>query len=340
MDAAYKMWIEDLPLDAIVQRIGELSADSDVPEAVEMFELVKGMATRAFSKIYEEDSAAGLIPIATEVPFEAPIYDNAGKRVNGVKIRGIIDALMYSRTSNLLITHEHKQAKLHVETIEKRIPFDPQISTYVDAARYLLDSGALDAVLWAHGVEDAKGVRVGPVVYNVARAAMPKTPKTNKDGTISVAQIDTLPEIYQEALQTQKNPTWYDKALATGSPEKIEAAEQRYLELRRKQSALLEDLYSNVGSYFGRFDHFRSEREMNDWRRDLVKDVKRVRLAWLRDDEITRNPGNCSMPWSMSCEYSSICLDRQDESIRAALFTTPEERNKVVETEEADPIGF
>jgi len=322
MNAAYMDWMRpgatiDRVVSAGAARVVEYGREHNAEHDDESIDLVCAMVRRSMQHILDAEFGR-LVPVASELEFSLAI-----RGIRGIKMNGFIDAVMFSLTENVLFINEHKQTSNRVESVERRVAFDPQISTYVDALRAMLDSGRLSAALWPHGVEDARNVRVGPVVYNVARAAKPRVPRVLNDGTVSVAAIDTTPQMYQRALSAQKVPDWLTKF--SDGP-KAEKARQRWEALLEKQQLRLELLENNAGSYFARFEVYRSDNVMNEWRTDMVRTVRRLRRA-RRTLEVERSPSACAMPWSMKCEYSDLCLDRSDEHLRKALFSTQEERD-------------
>lgn len=170
------------------------------------------------------------------------------------------------------------------------------------------------------------GASTGVIAFNVSRRAKPNTPKVNQlrlsakaaalstplaglyaaqerdgvnRGEVSVADIDTLPEVYQRALSEQ--------LAARGLP------------ITDKQIERLRALESKADGYFHQFEFYRGEAELERWRSEMWVEAKAIRAA-TRDPLLrTRNPHACTGPGSPKCVYGAVCLAPDDPAARAAF---------------------
>lgn len=234
-----------------------------------------------------------LVAVGVELPFQVRLRDRRGYHSPHTAWAGVMDVVAYDRNVGDLVVFDHKTTSGDVSSVDRRVELDPQMGGYLYALRELLASGALKSshreVQTILDLAAAGGsVATGRVIYNVLKKKRPSEPKVNKDGTVSVAAIDTFPELYEAALAAQ---------VERGKP--IEA----------KQQDVLDRLRSKGDTFLSRREFFRSDDEVDRWRRETMVEARRVREAIRDEDARTRNPGHCTMPWSMACAYRAVCLD-------------------------------
>jgi len=238
------------------------------------------------------------IALAVELPFNVPLRDTLGRRSPVISWSGVIDNIYYDRNVDDIVVEDHKTTAGDVQSVDRRVELDPQMAGYVNSARELFASGALLEMRPVNGMglkvmdvlkrAQDDNIATGRISYNVLRKKMPSEPKVNLNGSVSVAAIDTFAETYEAAL---------DRQTASGRP------------IEQKQQELLEKLRLKGDTFLSRREFFRSDEEIARWRSEVFVDARRLRGAAKNEKERTRNPGHCTMPWSMSCSYRQICLD-------------------------------
>ncbi len=290
------------------------------------------------------DDITRLVPLAVERAFDVPMRNVIGRIVAHLRYAGVWDLVAFDPEHGDIVIFDHKSTQGDISSIDRRVELDPQMAGYLYALREMLASDP-ESFIRAIGMmhpraEEAitairgKTATLGRVTYNVVRKKRPTTPNVNKDGTVSVAAIDTLPGLYEAALVAQGNPDWLDKARANvgakGGEQKLAEQIERWDELKTKQTRLLDQLRAKGDTFIGRREFWRTGAEIERWRREAF-----VQAGLIRDAESNpllrfRNPGHCTMPWSRPCVYRGICLDDSPE-LRAQFDVLP----RHVEVEEA-----
>lgn len=332
--AEYDEHLRDRLAKVSIEQMDELAKEAEETMALEAW------MVRHFFEATKDDIGR-MVPVAVEHPFTIAIPDRAGRRTH-LKLTSLgIDLVSFDTETGHLSVDEHKTMTATVDNIDRRLEMDPQTTGYVHALRYLTslkgkthaDSlwPALEAASSMHGLHlYGPSMNTGLIRFNVQRKKIPGVPKTNLDGTISVADIDTLPELYEAALATQTDfATW-------GAKKRDQAkAAETWAKLMEKQARVLENLQAKGDSFFLRREYHRTDLEVERWREEMWIDAARIRDA-RRDPKLrTRNPGNCTMPWSMRCRFHTLCLDPGNEEIRAREFTTREQRAQEARKREA-----
>jgi catechol 2,3-dioxygenase-like lactoylglutathione lyase family enzyme len=256
-----------------------------------------------------------LILVETEQPFAVRLRDAIGRR-GQVEFQGVRDAAFYDPTYNTLELHEHKSVSSLPQDIGKRAEMDPQTTGYV--ASLLEARAAAGSLRFLDGTPLPKDVIIGRVAYNAVRKKRPTEPKVNKDGKVSVAAIDTLPAMYEEALNLQAAP------VEQGG---------RGIPVTPAQGDKLREVRERGNTYFARVEYPLNRDDLERWRNDTFIDAGRIRAADRDPRQRTRNPGHCNMPWSLPCEYRSVCLDDTPET-RALFQVLDDAHPEVREAEE------
>lgn len=250
-----------------------------------------------------------LILVDVERPFSVRMRDRAGRKMP-LQFDGVRDALFYDPRHNALELHEHKTVSDMPEDIGKRAEMDPQTAGYMYA---LIEQRAAAALTFLDGTPVPADAVLGRTAYNAVRKKKPRQPKVNKDGKVSIAAIDTTPEIYVAALDEQ--------------------ATVRKIPVTAEQLAKATELRdAGPGRWFHRHEFYRTRAEIDRWRSDTVVDAARIRQSHADPTRRTRNPGNCNMPWSMKCEYRAVCMDDTPET-RAMYVVASEKHPEVREAE-------
>lgn len=233
------------------------------------------------------------IPLYVEDTFRVPILNNGGK-VGHLWLEGAWDVIWWDKRQQALFIEDHKTTSKSFSEIEKRLPLDVQMSSYVYGLKMTLRARLTrkQTELWpgyeALGITHAAIDAVGIVRYNVARTKAPTRPKTNKDGTISTAAIDTRPDMYRAALESQE-----------GTPKPATA---------EKQQALLAKLEATPPEYFRQIEHHWSEREIERWRKEVWIDAADMRAVSRQPARATRNQFTCT-EGPYGCSYEDGCLE-------------------------------
>lgn len=286
--------------------------------ATDTADMIKFMLTNYFTLAKRDLST--LVLVETERAFAVRVRDAIGRKAR-VEFHGVRDAVFYDPTYNALELHEHKTVSNMPDDIGKRAEMDPQTAGYLYALVEERNAGTLK---FMDGTPVPQDAILGRVAYNAVRKKKPSTPKVNKDGSVSVAAIDTTAELYMAALDEQQH--------------------QRKIPVSDKQLAKLKELGARVNPYFGRHEYQKTRAEIERWRSDTMVDAARIRAADNDPAKRTRNPGNCNMPWSMSCSYRSVCIDDTPET-RAGFRVLTDAHPEVREAEAvemtaaaADPV--
>lgn len=286
------------------------AADFDIArfyeEAREVADTVRWIVGFWFRQ-YAADLAR-LVPIAIEAPFNVPMLDARGRVVPQLRQAGVWDLVAYDPDHGDVVLFDHKTTSSETTGLDIKAELDPQMAGYLYAlaqelrhnpARFVpvieaqLEHNPAAAEALSVITDPARRPVIGRIGYNVLRKKRPSQPKINKDGTVSVAAIDTLAEIYEAALAAQ---------VAHWKPVKTEQAE------------LLERLEAKgPAAYVSRREFWRTREEVERWRAGVVAQAGDMRAAMRDAKAAYRNPGHCSHAWSMPCAYRSICLDESPE---------------------------
>jgi hypothetical protein len=301
--------------DAFVERVTQAGLppeleESVVDEARAFVPVVNWHLENFFRQTYARDSQLQLL--AVERSFEVPLLDPRG-RPNGRYRQGKIDAIWYDPQTKALLVDDHKSVGHDVNSVERRLFLDNQMTGYLYAVGQMAKRGGLDVP------KDAVGATVR---YNVFRRAAPKSPKVNKvrkndgahdvtadlarlegvdgvaRGLVSVAACDTTAEIYCAAIDEQ--------FIARGLPPTAEQVER------------LRQLKESPNAYFVRIEHYRTAEEVNRWRTEAWVKAQRIRAAEKDPSLRTRSPVSCTMGSSPRCAYQPVCV--QDAPETRALY--------------------
>jgi len=302
VDAKVFEWVQEVVAHDPSADYAGLQAFADETGAMLKFMLANYFA-------HSKRDLTTLVLVETERPFAVRVRDAIGRKLR-IEFRGVRDAVFYDPTYNALELHEHKTVSSLPEDIGKRAEMDPQTSGYMYA---LLEDRAAGKLKFLDGTPIPSDVILGRVAYNAVRKKKPSTPKVNKDGTVSVAAIDTTAELYMAALDEQQKV--------------------RGIAVTDKQLEKMRELAARGNTYVGRVEYQKTRAEIDRWRSDTVVDASRIRAAATRPEYRTRNPGHCNMPWSLPCSYRSVCLDDTPET--RAMFRVLDDAHPEVREAEA-----
>lgn len=257
-----------------------------------------------------------LVPLYVEGQFRVPILNNGGK-VGHLWLEGMWDVVWWDCRQQALFIEDHKTTSKGFSEIERKLPLDVQMSSYVYGLKMTLRARVREqqTELWpgyeALGINDAAINAAGAVRYNVVRTKAPTRPTTNKDGTISVAAIDTTPDVYRAALEGQE-----------GTPKPAQA---------EKQQALLAKLQATPPEYFRQIEHHWSDREIERWRKEVWIDAADMRAVSRQPKRATRSQWFCT-EGPYGCSYEDGCLE--PDSI-PDFYTKRENRHRELSPEVA-----
>ena len=256
--------------------------------------------------------------VEVEKPFEVPLPNERGSNRSRVFIRGRMDLVLREWAGMRRVRlGEHKSARGYAHEQDLRLDVDPQVRTYAFALRsiYGVAATGLDPV----------------VIYNVLRKQRPHEPSVNKDGTVSVAAIDTLRSVYEQALREQGEPTWLEaarSALAQAEREKPDAplkrevermhkAEARLDELHAKQSLRAEQLPTLPDRWSFRGEHTVTAAQIDEWREGVHATVRHQLRDLIAGRRLpVRNGSSCI--GVRGCPYRIPCVDSAAE--RQSLY--------------------
>lgn len=304
--------MQSAPDTAAVDRI---IAESEAAERE-----AESSVVRFIERFAEEDMEQYRV-LAVELPFHVALRDDRGTRRPMLTYSGVVDLLLWDDELQDVVLGEHKTTRSDATDAERRLDLDPQTTGYVYAVRELLRGGRLNALNWGKR-PSLKDAPVGRVAYNVVRKKGPAEPKVNKDGTVSVAQVDTTRERYAAAIAKQQEPSW-----AAKNPE-------RWEKLQEKQQLLMESL-STKERYVHRHEAFHGSDTIDRWRGEMLADGKLLRQSLKGRFPITRNTDKCNMPWSPPCPYRSICIEDAPEK-RRGFRVASDPHVEVVEAEQEE----
>lgn len=282
------------------------------------------------------------LPVIIEGPFSVRVR-NANRRLMQIQREGIMDLVLWDVEANRLVLQDHKNTRLPVAGLAKKLPLDTQLTGYLEALRELQRRGDLflgehttklvTRLVRGHG-NRIRGAWTGSVGFNVVRRQMPASPRVNKltkkaavserqqalldeqqltgvgRGEVSVAPVDTLASFYADALEAQ--------------------VIDRELPITDKQRLVLESLQNRGDTFFAQHEFFRGEEEIERWRHELVTDARRIRELKRNPTLRTRNPGACAMPWSPPCPYANLCMAPNDPLVKKG-FRVVEEPHEELE---------
>lgn len=316
--------------------IGESEEDRDIAR----------WAIRHYYDVFAGDFER-FVPVAIEMPVAFALRGRVGQILPHLQYEGVIDLVVFDPEYGDLIVIDHKSTGGSLDALDRKQELDTQLPGYLVGLREILatNRSALEGELIRHpnaprfaeawAALQRSVVPTGRLSYNMIRRKRPTIPNINQDGTVSVAAIDTTPELYFAALLDQREPEWLSKGRASTKPEQVEAANLRWKNLLGKQNDLLEGLRSKGETYVSRREFWRSDAELEEWRAQTFEKAREMREAERRPEMRYRNPSYCTGAMARPCAYRAICLDDSPE-LRLGYEVA---ETKHVEVEEARKEG-
>jgi hypothetical protein len=247
------------------------------------------------------------IPIFIEKSFCVPVLNSVGKKSH-LYHKGVFDLVVYDCHWKDLVLIDHKTMEANVMTVEKRFEFDPQISGYLYALKWLLNQEKIINPLTKKPFD--KKTPVGRIHYNALRKKIPSKPLWLKNGSVSSKMIDTLPKIYEDALQEQ--------CMIKNIP------------IKEKQDKLLKILQEKGHkSFYCRFEYYKPQKEIDIWVNEQYSTTRRMRKLYKKPFLSVRTSEACTMAWSPSCPYRMVCIDDTLE-IRELYYRIAEKRHEEI----------
>jgi hypothetical protein len=299
IDALVMKWAGTIVAHSTDVDFERLQAEVDETAA-----MVKWMLDHYFRATSLDLSQYELIEV--ERAFRVPMRDRRGNVVSHLVHDGVRDAAVFDPTYNAVVLFEHKTTANDPRGLEKRVELDTQGAGYINA---LLEEHAKDGLKLTTGETIPRDARFGRVAYNGLRKALPKAPKVNKDGKVSVAACTTTPDLYRAALDEQVT--------------------KRRIAITADQQTFLDELAGQGDRYFSRVEWERTREDLERWRSDALVDARRIRSANRNVEEGTRNPGNCNMAWSPPCPFKQLCLNPNAPELRRAFRVIDEVHEEV-----------
>lgn len=242
--------------------------------------------------------------LGVEVPFRVPVLSQAGKR-SGDWLEGVIDLVLFDLALQKVVAGEHKSTVGDASTYELKLSTDPQLPLYIYALRHMFGPELVG----------------GGVVLNVIRKSYPSEPKVNKDGSVSIAEVDTTRDVYARAIASQAPPLWMMKAVdalaaakANGDPKKVakaqaakEAADERLAELHAKQAARRDGLPS-IARFVSQFEETIPDAAVHRAAQGAWNGARLVRL-FRRGQLVPWRAGAACRQFNRLCEYHDACVE-------------------------------
>lgn len=272
--------------------------------------------------------------IAVEFPFRVPLLTKAGRR-SGDELEGVFDLLLRDRGLGTIVIGENKTTSTDASQYETKLSTDGQTARYVYAARHMFGPKLVS----------------GTVLLNVIRKAYPRTPKFIKDGTVSVAEVDTTRDLYQHALDVQPEPDYLTKARAAlaelnaiegdlddraakrhqKATEALAKAGVRWDECQAKQRARLEGL-PDISRFVAQHEETISEEQVERVALDTWNAARLIRLFRRKQLRRWRNGSACHA-YNRLCAYHDACVEDVIEP-GELLTKRPVRHREVVEAAE------
>lgn len=233
------------------------------------------------------DDITRLVLLGSEYRYSVPVLAKGG-RASILFHSGVIDVIWYDPETCSVIVDDHKSSAHSLDALERRVQLDPQGCGYVYAVRWLVASGALKV---PGPVE-----QIGLMRYNGLRTKAPGEPKINQNGKVSVAAIDTLPDLYASALDEQVG--------------------LRGIPVDEKQVEILRGLVAKGDTFWRRLEFFRTDEDIEEWKREFWAESRMMRMARKDPSMRTRSPEACTTARSGSCSYRLVCMSDGPETRR------------------------
>lgn len=272
-----------------------------VRKLAEVARSISGRYAEKYPHEFDEYKVVGV-----EEQFRSPIYTPKGHKSTW-DFGGKVDVLLNDNGGRLWIMDHKTTVETRPDAVEINVELDGQPRGYI----------------W--GMQQVKGVTVYGMIYNIMRKKAPAIPailqcrkckgtgkvtiKDKKEGTeteqvcdpckgtgvggVSIAQCDSLVEVYQAQLDAY--------------PHVDQAA-------HRKQ---LDRLGARGDTFLYRFEYDVSQADIDEWHLDTYAVVKSIMQA--REWGFTHNYSACNINGRV-CPYRPLCLGADPEQAREDLY--------------------
>lgn len=266
------------------------------------------------------------VPLMIEQPLSVRLRNAAGNHIN-VVFEGVLDLVLFNRETNSIQIEDLKFLE-KPSTIEGKLELDTQLTGYLCLLREWFESwgGMADPCMnWAykegpamlHAPALLADARVSGVVgFTVVKAKVPGEPRVNKKGDVSIAACDTLPEIYEAALQLQRD--------------------ERSIPISEDQDRVLAQL-RNKPAWIQRHEFVRSDEELQRWAAEVEIEATEIRRTGRQPELRTRNPGHCTGVASMPCAHRFVCRENSD-TVREMYYRIADEAHEEVAAARAQGV--
>lgn len=309
---------------AVVRAEQEIRANSQLEGAEELLteleeskRICEFVCSLYFKTRAEELDPSRFIPLAIEQPFEILLRNSRGN-VTTINYSGVIDLVLLDLEANAIRVEDHKFPERPGLTYERRLPLATQMSGYVYAVRELAKlpmhsfweygRGAMVAAGRAHAA--LSNAQVGAVAYNLIKARLPAQPAINQNGQVSIAKLDTLPEIYSDALFVQ--------------------ASERNIPITEKQHEFLGKLKLKP-PWITKVEYYRGEEEIQRWLAETCIKAAQIRESERRPELRVRRSGHCTGVTSARCSFESVCMDPTSQHTRDTFYRVATSRHEEIE---------
>lgn len=281
--------------------------------------------------------------VAVEQAFEVPVRPATLNGPAALWLRGRWDAVLRRRSTGRYRVNEHKTSRGYAHEADFRLDTDPQVRAYVYALKH--------HPLYGPEADDT-------IVYDVVRKRRPEEPSINKDGSVSVAAVDTLRSIYDAARERAGEPAWLIEARAAldqaegevreaarerdrldaEEPDKrhdtrwvradaarrraskhLETSFTRWAELQQKQEARASQLPPVPDRWVWRAEHYVTPAALEEWERGAYWSSRHLRDLRAGRRLPVANGASCSHPALGVCPFRRICVDDRNE-LRASEY--------------------
>jgi hypothetical protein len=289
----------------------ELSRAEALPKRFDELEDVTRIATWGAKRYFQERQGdldpVRYLPLAVEQAFSVRLPNAAGHPTI-VQFEGVIDLVLYDREMDMIRIEDHKMPEDGPSALEKKIDLNTQTTGYLAVVRELQKLPTHP--FWACAAQCAAlgdpqilgripNAQTGLVAFNVMTGKLPREPKINQKGDVSVAECSTLPEIYERAL--------------------LDQAMDRGIEISPKQRERLEKIRAKV-RWFEQMEFPRSDEEIQRWLAETLVKARLIRESGRNPELRVRRPVHCSSASSYVCAYKAVCIDPTSDAVRRVSY--------------------
>lgn len=287
-------------------------ANELLDQADESGRICRFVCDRYFELRKDELDCARYALLAVEAPFEILLRNERGNATK-VQYSGVVDLVLLDLDANSIRIEDHKFPEKPGISYEKKLPLSTQLTGYVYAVRELAKLRSHPFWSLYKGQTELWSAQVGAIGYNLLKAKLPAQPSINQNGMVSVAKLDTTPEIYADALFEQKC--------------------SRDLEISQKQREFLDALRAKP-PWITKLEFYRGEDEIQRWLAETRVKAAQIRETERRPELRVRRSGYCTGMAAPRCAFDSVCMDPTSQHTRDAFYRVATSRHEEIEVVE------